>query len=104
MNSHDTEPDGELTSNQMEMVERLTDAEIQAIDNALLATACDKWRKVARVVSTTMMKLPNRIEGIPDVYYSQRVQKLVKEGLLESQGDLFYMRYSEVRRPGRSET
>ena len=104
MNSHDAEPDGDLTPDQVELVEQLTDAEIQAIDDALLANTSDKWRKVARVVGTTMMELPNRVEGIPDVYYSQRVQKLVKDGLLESQGNLSYMRYSEVRLPGSNET
>ena len=104
MNGHDVEPDGVLTPDQVKLVEQLTDAEIQAIDNALLANTCEKWRKVARVVGTTMMKLPSRVEGIPDVYYSQRVQSLVKDGLLESQGNLSYMRYSEVRRPGENET
>ena len=104
MSSHDIASDRELTPDQIKLVEQLTDAEIQAIDNALLTNACDKWRKVARVVGTTMMELPNRVEGIPDVYYSQRVQRLVKDGLLESQGNLSYMRYSEVRRLGGNET
>jgi len=98
------EPDGDLTPDQMKLIGQLTDDEIKTIDNALLANTCDKWRKVARVVGTTMMELPCRVEGVPDVYYSQRVQKLVKDGLLESQGNLSYMRYSEVRRPGGNET
>ena len=104
MNSHDVQADGDLTPEQAKLVGQLTDAEIQAIDNALLANTCDRWRKVARVVGTTMAELPDRVVGIPDVYYSQRVQKLVKEGALEAQGDLSYMRYSEVRRPGGNET
>ena len=104
MNSHDVHPDPELTPDQTKLVEGLTDTEVKAIDKALLANTCDKWRKVARVVGTTMTELPSRVEGIPDVYYSQRVQKLVKEGLLESQGNLSYMRYSEVRRTGDDET
>jgi hypothetical protein len=104
MNSHDVDADGDLTPDQAKLVEQLTDSEIQAIDDALLANTSDKWRKVARVVGTTMMELPSRVEGIPDVYYSQRVRKLVNEGLLESQGNLSYMRYSEVRRPSVNET
>ena len=104
MNSHDVEPDGELTPDQVKLIEQLTEDEVQAIDSALLSNTCERWRKVARVVGTTMMDLPCRVEGIPDVYYSQRVQKLVNEGLLESQGNLSYMRYSEVRRPGGNET
>jgi hypothetical protein len=98
------ESDGDLTPDQRKQIELLTDEDIQAIDDALLSNTGHKWRKVARVVGTTMMESPCRVEGIPDIYYSQRVQKLVNDGLLESQGDLSYMRYSEVRRPGGNET
>ena len=52
----------------------------------------------------TMADLPNRVKGIPDVYYSKRVQKLVQHGLLECKGDLSYMRYSEVKQPRNKET
>ena len=104
MNSHDIEPDGELTPDQVKLVEQLTEEEVQTIDNALLSNTGERWRKVAMVVGTTMMELPSRVEGIPDIYYSKRVQKLVIDGLLESQGDLSRMRYSEVRRPGGNET
>lgn len=104
MNSHDVNPDAELTAEQVKLVEGLTNTEVQAIDDALLANTCGRWRKVARVVGTIMLELPCRVESIPDVYYSQRIQKLVKDGLLESQGDLSYMRYSEVRQPGGNET
>lgn len=104
MNSHDVQPDGELTPEQVKLVEELTDTEVQTIDDALLANTCDKWRKVARVVGTTMMELPCRIEGVPDLYYSQRIKRIVEDGLLESQGNLSYMRYSEVRRPDGNET
>ena len=98
------EPDGDLTPDQMKLVEQLTDDEIKTIDKALFSNTSDKWRKVARVVGTTMLDLPCRVEGLPDIYYSQRVQKLVEDGLLESQGDLSCMRFSEIRRPGGNET
>lgn len=93
-----------MTPDQIELVEQLSSEEIQAIDSALLANCCDRWRKVARVVGTTMKELPSRVEGIPDIYYSQRVRKLVEAGLLESQGNLSSMRYSEVRRRVSNET
>ena len=54
---------------------------------------------MAFIVGKTMMDLPGLVSGIPDVYYSQRVRHLVEEGKLESQGNLAYMRYSEVRLP-----
>jgi hypothetical protein len=41
----------------------------------------------------------NRQEAslLPDVYLSQRVRELVESGLLENQGNLARMRFSEVR-------
>jgi len=98
MNSHDLEPDGELTDEQAKLVERLSDQEVKDIDNAILEITSERWRKVAWVVGTTMMSDAYSALGLPDIYYSQRVQQLVKNGLLESQGNLSHMRYSEVRR------
>lgn len=36
---------------------------------------------------------------IPDIYYAQGIRRLVDEKKLESQGNLSYMRYSEVPLP-----
>ena len=92
-------PDPPWTPEQHAKVALLTEAEIRAIDEALLSNACHRWRKVARVVGTTMSELTNRVEGIPDLFYSKRVRKLVEDGRVESQGNLAYMRFSEVRLP-----
>ena len=102
LNKEAPEPDGELPD-QEKLVAQLTNDEIIAIDNALLENTCDKWRKVARVVGTTMLEFPYRVESIPDVFYSQRIKKVVNEGLLESQGNLDYTR-CEFRRPDGNET
>ncbi len=57
------------------------------------------WRKVARVVGTTMMEFDGRYYGIPDVFFAQRIQQFAKNGVIESQGNLKRMRYSEIRLP-----
>ena len=80
------------------------EAEIRDIDQALIANATDQWRKVALVVGVTMLGQPNRVSGIPDIFYSQRLRKLAEEGQLEFQGDLAFMRYSEVRLPRAQES
>ena len=90
-------PDPTLTAQQQATVDQLTESELKAIDKALLSNATDRWRKVAMVIGSTMMHLPDRVPGIPDVFYAERVRKLVEHGLLESQGNLTYMRFSEVR-------
>jgi hypothetical protein len=98
MDNHDIKPDGELSPDQEKLVGQLSESEMHEIDMALLSNTNEKWRKVAMVVATTMLELPSRIEGIPDVYYSHRVKKLVSEKKLEARGNLSYMRYSEVRK------
>jgi len=64
-----------------------------------LAKANEKWCKVAKIVAASMEAITNRVPGIPDVFYAQRIRKLVKAGKLESQGDIRSMRNSEVRLP-----
>ena len=51
------------------------------------------------VVGLTMSSLQSHVPGLPDVFYGMRVRKLVEDGLLESQGNLARMRFSEVRLP-----
>ncbi len=91
--------DPALTPEQTELVKKLSTADVEKIDKALLSNASHEWRKVARVVGATMIASENRYENIPDIYYSQRVIHLVQKGLLESQGNLNRMRFSEIRLP-----
>ncbi len=94
------EPDGPLTPEQQTVVEKLSQEDIAKIDDGLLSNCCDRWRKVAMVVGTTMTSGgPYRYEDVPDIFYSLRVKALVEQGLLESQGNPDFMRYSEVRLP-----
>jgi hypothetical protein len=98
-NDERRDPDPPLTVDQQQRVDQLSGPEIDAIDEALLEDACDRWRKVARIVGTAVGKLRDRIPDVPDLYYAQRVRHLVAIGRLESQGNLEFMRFSEVRVP-----
>ncbi len=89
-----------LSDEQKARVAQLTDEEFDIIDQGLLSNACERWRKVARVVGSTMkIGSPTRIEGVPDIFYAQRIRILVESGKLESVGNLDYIGYSEVRLP-----
>jgi len=91
------QPDPDLTPEQRAVVARLTDAQLVAIDEALLSHARERPRKVAMMVGLAMTYgTPGRIEGVPDIYYAQRVAALVAMGKLEAFGNLAYMRFSEV--------
>ncbi|MCP5005234.1 MAG: hypothetical protein GY941_15060 [Planctomycetes bacterium] len=93
----DNAQDGPLTPEQELLVSKLSESDLSQIDTALLKNIDTNWRKVARVVGTTMMDLKNRFIGIPDVFYAKRIQYLKDRNLFESQGDLNRMRYSEIR-------
>ncbi len=92
-------PDGELSDEQQARVDQLTSEELRVIDDALLSQCNHQFRKVARIVGFAMMDRDDRYKGIPDIFYSQRVTKLVEAGRLEHQGRLGYMRFCEVRLP-----
>ncbi len=93
-------PDRNLTEEEKELVAKLSDVELKEIDQMILSFAHAKYnRKVARIVGSAMSSLSNRVHGIPDVFYAQRVAQLVRQGLLVAEGNLKYMRYSEVRLP-----
>lgn len=94
-------PDGPLNVDQSLRVSRLKQEDLWEIDRVLLAQSAQDWRKVARIVGMAIGELSERFPNVPDVYYAQRVRRLVAVGELESQGDLTYMRFSEVRLPAK---
>ena len=93
------QPDPKLSYKQLELVSRLSEEELNKIDSVLMSFASTRNRKVARVVMSTMSELRELELGIPDIFYGQRVKLLVEKGLLVADGNLDYMRYSEVRLP-----
>jgi hypothetical protein len=80
-------------------IDSLTPAELQRIDDALMSGASTQFRKVARVVGIAMTVTKNPNKRIPDDFYASRVRKLVEDGRLIAEGNLDYMRYSEVKLP-----
>ncbi|MDX1529342.1 MAG: DUF3658 domain-containing protein [Gammaproteobacteria bacterium] len=96
--SEDTPKPLPLSPEEEARISELTASDVRQIDEALLTEANVRWRKVARVVGFAMSK-PEHISGVPDVFYAQRIRKLVEDGRLESQGDLDHIRFCEVRIP-----
>ena len=92
-------PDNLLSKEQLELVNKLTEHQLKEIDDVPLSHVKNLNRKVVMIVGLTMIDLSERIEGIPDIFYGQRVKKLVEKGLLIADGNLDYMGYSEVRLP-----
>lgn len=88
-----------LTAEEQSAATRLTDADFQIIDAAILANASVQWLKVARVVLRTENALRPRYPELSCIFYAQRLVQLEEDGRLVSQGNLEYMRFSEVRLP-----
>ncbi len=93
------EPYPPLNPNQQALVDKLNSEQVEEIDILLIQNASRHWRKVAMLIGKTMMELENKFVGIPDIYYADRIKYLVESGQLEAQGNLNYMRFSEVRFP-----
>jgi len=85
-----------LTAEQRTMVDQLAEVDLKRIDQALLSNASTQWSRTDRIVLATMIELDNGM-GLPTTYFAERIGHLVKEGLLESQGDATGTRSSEVR-------
>jgi len=92
-------PNGPPSDEELACFGKLTHRENEEIDKAVLSCAFPRWRKVAAIVGFAMNKLETRYPQFSDVFYAERIRVLVEQGRLESQGDLSYMRFSEVRLP-----
>jgi hypothetical protein len=73
--------DPPLNRKQAESVAKLTDADIEIIDDAIVSNITGQWRKVARVVMATMFDLDDKNYGVPDLFYGQRVRALREKEL-----------------------
>ena len=93
------EPEWPPNEQQQSRIDKLTADELQKIDDAILTNASSEWRKVARIVGAAMGTNSGIVPSIPDIFYAERVRKFVAAGKLESQGNLAFMRFSEVRLP-----
>jgi len=88
-----------LSVEERAVVAKLTETDLEKIDVAILANVSTSWLKVARVVAFTDSALRDRYPGLSYIFYAQRLIHLAETGRLESQGNVEYMRFSEVRLP-----
>jgi hypothetical protein len=92
-------PDPPLSPNEARVAASLSKELIERIDAELLKHALRRPRKVAMLVGLAMSNPSVRVPGLPDLYYAQRIRLLVAKGVLISEGNLDFMRFSEVRLP-----
>jgi len=98
MSKADSAPfDAPMTDEQMEMVEKLSDSDLETIDTLLVENIGDDWLKSSFVIGGVMLKVPDEYEDLPDVFYSTRLVLIEKKGLIEVKGDLRKMKQCEIR-------
>lgn len=72
-------------------------ANTQRIDELILTYTINRWRKVAFVVGSVLIEGGDELADINDSEVAERVRFLVKDGRIESRGDLNEIRFSEIR-------
>ena len=90
-------PDPKLNEEQRSLVEKLTESQLAEIDRALLQNVSGRWQKMAKIVGVTMSRLEDRVPGIPDIFYAERLREFIRSGEIEAEGYIQSMRYCELR-------
>lgn len=90
-------PTPPLGAEEKAAFDRLTTEEVAEIDQAILSCATFHWHKVAMIVIRAQEKLAPKYLQFSCIVYAERIQLLAEQGKLESQGNLSFMRFSEVR-------
>lgn len=93
------EPNPPLSAEEESAAVKLTREDLRVIDETLLSCTSDRWQKLAMVVVRAKERLESKYPVFSHTFYAMRVEHLCCLNHLESQGDLDYMRFSEVRLP-----
>ncbi len=88
-----------LSAEDAIIVGRLSEIDIEKIDQWLLQNITTQWQKVAMVVAKAIGESDREelLTNVPDVFFGMRVKALVSEGKVISQGNLKKMRFSEIK-------
>ncbi len=80
---------------------RLVSAPLSSFDDMLLKAMQGRFLKAARIIGTVLVaQWDSDIYNASDFFLSRRLLALSRAGVIESQGDLRRIGYSEVRLPG----
>lgn len=90
-------PNPPISGEEKAAADLLSQQELEAIDVCILSHCASRFYKVARVIGQNEDKLAGRFPKLSYVFYTQRLKYLVDTGLLGAAGDVFKMRFSEVR-------
>jgi hypothetical protein len=90
-------PNPRISAEEQGAVALLGEKDLALIDACILSHCADHFYKVARIMGRTQDELADRFPKLSYVFYTQRLKYLVDAGQLDAAGDVFKMRFSEVR-------
>jgi len=90
-------PNPPISPEEKAAADLLCEQDLEAIDACILSHCADRFYKVARIMAQTQDDLAQRFPKLSYVFYTQRLKHLVDTGHLIAAGDVFKMRFSEVR-------
>jgi len=90
-------PNPPMSAQEQAAADLLSEQDLEAIDGCILSHCADRFYKVAAIMGRTQDQLADRFPNLSYVFYTQRLKHLVDTGRLDAAGDVFKMRFSEVR-------
>ena len=90
-------PNPPISAEEQAAGDLLSTQDLELIDACILSHCADCFYKVARIMGRTEDELADRFPKMSYVFYTQRLKHLVDTGRLDAAGDVFKMRFSEVR-------
>ena len=90
-------PNTPISAEEKAVADLLSQQELEAIDACILSHCAAHFYKVARIMGRTQDDLAHRFPKLSYVFYTQRLKHLVDTGRLVGAGDVFRIRFSEVR-------
>ncbi len=80
---------------------RLSQEELDHIRAAILSCVLPRWQKVAMIVTRAQEKLQEKYPKFSIALCAEQIRLLAQEGKLDSQGNLRYLRFSEIKLPSK---
>jgi hypothetical protein len=97
MNAEVPIPNPPISAEEQAAADLLNEQDLKLIDACILSHCAERFYKVAWIMGQTQDELADRFPKLSYVFYTRRLKHLVDTGCLVAAGDVFKMRFSEVR-------
>ncbi|MGH8054570.1 MAG: hypothetical protein ACREP4_11700 [Stenotrophomonas sp.] len=85
-----------------EAIERLQAQDLEKIDQSILSSLDQTWKKAGFVTTGVLLAAPDEYEDIPESFYALRIGVLASESRIEVKGSLEVLKTCEIRLPAAS--